>query len=75
MSISIIYIHSPANNDQLWTLKNNLIEFNSTVGRHTGEMIGKDLVTTIQKYRSEKKVRPVSKLLTLANEEFYSLVG
>ena len=37
-------------------LKKYLLEFNSPVGRHTGEMIGKDLVATIQKFGFEKKV-------------------
>ena len=55
-SVSIVYIHSPPENDNLWTLKSNLIEFNSTVGRHTGKMIGKDLVTTVRKFKFEKKV-------------------
>ena len=45
--VSCTFIHSPPENDNLWTLKSNLIEFNLTVGRHTGVMIGKDLVKTI----------------------------
>jgi hypothetical protein len=56
-SVTIVYIHSPSDNDNLWTLKKHLIEFNSTVGRHTGEMIGNDLVTSIRRFRIEAKVR------------------
>jgi hypothetical protein len=55
-SVSIVYIHSPPGNDNLWTLKSHLIEFNSTLGRHTGTMIGNDLVKTIRKFKFEKKV-------------------
>ena len=44
-------------------LKNHLIEFNSPVGRHTGEMIGKDLVATIRKFEFENKV--CTKLLSI----------
>lgn len=55
-SVSIVYIHSPAGNDSLWTLKNHLIEFSLTVGRHTGILIGNDLVNTIKKFMFEKKV-------------------
>ena len=55
-SFSISFIDSPPDNDTLWVLKNYLLEFNSPVGRHTGELIGKDLVNTTRKFRLEKKV-------------------
>ena len=55
-SFSISFIDSPPDNDTLWVLKNYLLEFNSPVGRHTGELIGLDLVNTIRKFRLEKKV-------------------
>lgn len=55
-SFSISFIDSPADNDRLWELKKYLVEFNSPVGRHTGELIGKDLVTTIRKFQLEMKV-------------------
>ena len=55
-SFSISFIDSPADNDTLWKLKNYLLEFNSPVGRHTGELIGMDLVNTTRKFRLEKKV-------------------
>jgi hypothetical protein len=54
-SVSVVYIHSPPSNDNLWTLKSHLIEFNSTVGRHTGVMIGNDLIKTIRKFMFEKQ--------------------
>ena len=40
-----------------WELKKYLLEFNSPVGRHTGILIGKDLVATIRKFRIETKVK------------------
>ena len=55
-SFSISFIDSPPDNDNLWALKNYLLEFNSPVGRHTGELIGMDLVNTTRKFRLEKKV-------------------
>jgi hypothetical protein len=55
-TVSITYIHSPPDNDNIWTLKKHLIKFNSTAGRHTGEMIGNELLTTIRKFNIEKKV-------------------
>jgi hypothetical protein len=39
-----------------WELKKYLIEFNSPVGRHTGILIGKDLVATMRKFRIDTKV-------------------
>ncbi|KAF6764942.1 hypothetical protein DFP72DRAFT_839948 [Ephemerocybe angulata] len=35
----------------------HMIKFNPTVGQHTGEMIGKDLLTMIQKFKLENKLR------------------
>lgn len=55
-SFSISFIDSPPGNDSLWELKKYLLEFNSPVGRHTGELIGQDLVRTIRKFRLEDKV-------------------
>jgi hypothetical protein len=55
-SFSISFIDSPPDNDTLWVLKKYLLEFNSPVGRHTGELIGKDLINTIRKFQLEKKV-------------------
>lgn len=55
-SFSISYIDSPPGDDTKWELKNNLLEFNSPVGRHTGKLIGKDLTKTIRKFRVEDKV-------------------
>jgi hypothetical protein len=39
-----------------WELKKYLLEFNSPVGRHTGELIGLDLLATMKKFQVEKKV-------------------
>jgi hypothetical protein len=55
-SFSISFIDSPPDNDTLWVLKKYLLEFNSPVGRHTGELIGRDLVNTTRKFQLEKKV-------------------
>jgi len=44
----------------MWQLKNHLLEFNSPVGRHTGKLIGKDLLNTIHKFRLEAKVRALN---------------
>ncbi len=60
MSFSISFIDSPPGNDTQWELKNHLLEFNSPVGRHTGKLIGKDLVNTTHKFHLEKKVCNVS---------------
>ena len=67
-SVTIVHIYSPPDNDNLWTLKNYLIEFNPTVSRHTGKMIGKDLVQTIQKFKFNKKVCP-NYILNLKNND------
>ena len=50
------YIHSPCNDPYTWTLKNHLLTFNHTAGHHTGEMVGKDLVDVICKFKLEDKV-------------------
>ncbi|KAJ3503385.1 hypothetical protein NMY22_g18264 [Coprinellus aureogranulatus] len=55
-SVIVTYITSDPDNSSLWSLKKNLIEFNPTPGRHTGEMIGEDLVKTMQHYGVDKKV-------------------
>jgi hypothetical protein len=39
-----------------WELKKYLLEFNSPVGRHMGELIGLDLLATMKKFQVEKKV-------------------
>jgi hypothetical protein len=39
-----------------WELKKYLLEFNSPVGRHTGELISLDLLATMKKFWVEKKV-------------------
>jgi len=39
-----------------WELKKYLLEFNSPVERHTGKLIGLDLLATMKKFQVEKKV-------------------
>jgi len=55
-SFSISFIDSPPDDDTRWELKKHLLEFNSPVGRHTGKLIGEDLVGTIQKFNLSAKV-------------------
>jgi hypothetical protein len=59
-SVSIQYIHSPPDDPHDWSLKNHLLAFNQTVGRHTGMMVGKDLVSVIEKFGLERKVSLIS---------------
>lgn len=54
-SFSISFIQTSADDTQ-WELKKYLVEFNHTVGRHTGKMIGEDLLATIRKFGLEEKV-------------------
>ena len=50
------YIHFPAHDPYTWSLKNHLLAFNHTVGRHTKEMVGKELVDVICLFKLEDKV-------------------
>ena len=50
------YIHAPANDPYTWSLKNHLLTFNHTVGRHTREMVGKELIDIIRKFKLDDKV-------------------
>ena len=50
------YIHAPANDPYTWSLKNHLLAFNHTVGHHTREMVGKELVDVICKFKLDNKV-------------------
>ena len=76
-SFSISFIDSSLKNDTQWNLKNHLLEFNSPSGRHTGELIGKDLVATICKLQLEPhKVCPsVNIFLRKPIDSVYSWVG
>ena len=56
-SYSIQYIDSSPNDPYDWSLKSHLIAFNWTVGRHTGQMVGKDLVGVVEKFGLKNKVR------------------
>jgi len=61
-SYSIQYIYSPPKDPNHWSLKSHLLEFHQTVGRHTGLMVGSDMIDVIQKFGLKDKV---SGLLTL----------
>ena len=55
-SYSIQYIYSPPEDPNRWSLKSHLLEFHQTVGRHTGTMVGNDMVGVIQKFGLKDKV-------------------
>ena len=74
-SISIQYIHSPPEDPYDWSLKSHLLAFNRTIGRHTGIMVGKDLVSVIRKFGLEHKVSLVSFALLCSDRLLTSLVG
>ena len=40
-----------------WFLKSHILAFDPTVGRHTGNAIGKDIVKILQKFEITDKVR------------------
>ena len=61
-SYSIQYIYSPPENPNHWSLRSHLLEFHQTVGRHTGLMVGSNMISVIQKFGLKDKV---SDLLTL----------
>jgi hypothetical protein len=56
VSYSIQYIHSSPEDPYHWSLKGHLLDFHRTVGRHTGLMVGNDIVTVIQKFGLKDKV-------------------
>ena len=61
---SIQYIDSPPGNPQEWTLKRHLLVFNRTISRHSGEIVGKELVSVIKKFELEEKVNAVVIFIT-----------
>ena len=75
-SFSISFIDLPPDNDTQWVLKNYLLEFNSPVGRHTGKLIGRDLVNTTRKFKLEKKVSTKGfKILPTISNSLHSWAG
>jgi len=56
VSYSIQYIHSPPEDPYHWTLKSHLLDFHRTVGRHTGLMVGNDIIGVIRKFGLKDKV-------------------
>ena len=59
-SYSIQYIYSLPEDPYHWSLKSNLLEFHQTVGRHTGLMVGNDMINVIQKFVLKDKVSSLS---------------
>ena len=55
-SYSIQYIYSPPEDPYHWSLKSHLLDFHQTVGRHTGLMVGNDIVGVIRKFGLKDKV-------------------
>ncbi|KAF5338265.1 hypothetical protein D9611_014619 [Ephemerocybe angulata] len=53
-ALGLQYIDEVEGND--WVLKNLLLAFEPSVGRHTGKAIGRELVTTIRQYHFEDKI-------------------
>ena len=60
-SYSIQYIYSSPEDPNHWSLKSHLLEFHRTVGRHTGLMVGNDMIDVIQKFGLKDKVCSLSK--------------
>jgi hypothetical protein len=59
-SYSIQYIYSPPEDPYHWSLKSHLLDFHRTVGRHTGLMVGNDIIGVIQKFGLKDKVSGLS---------------
>jgi hypothetical protein len=74
-SYSIQYIYSPPDNPYHWSLKSHLLEFHWTVGRHTGLMVGNDIIGVIQKFGLKDKVSGLLMQTMEFNIYFSSLVG
>ena len=55
-SICIQYIHSDPDTPRIWTLKNQLLNFKRTIGRHTGILVGQELVDVVGKFGFVSKV-------------------
>ena len=56
VSYSIQFIYSPSEDPYHWSLKSHLFDFHRTVERHTGLMIGNDIISVIQKFGLKDKV-------------------
>ena len=69
------YIHAPANDLYTWSLKNHLLTLNHTVGHHTREMVGKELVDVIHKFKLDNKVLLFYFDILLLMFSFSSLAG
>lgn len=55
-SYSIQYVDSPPDNPYEWNLKSHLIAFHHTPARHSGLMVGRDLVNVIKKFNFGDKL-------------------
>jgi len=74
-SYSIQYIYSPPEDPYHWSLKSHLLDFHRTVGRHTGLMVGNDIVGVIRKFGLKDKVSDLFIRTTDLIIYFSSLVG
>ena len=62
-SFVIQYIYSPLENSSLWSIKSHLLAFNQTVGHHTRQVIGQELVDSIKKFQFKDQVHCICHLL------------
>jgi hypothetical protein len=74
-SYSIQYIYSPPEDLYHWSLKSHLLDFHRTVGRHTGLMVGNDIVGVIRKFGLKDKVSILLIQTTDLTIYSFSLVG
>ena len=73
-SICIQYIHSAPETPRIWTLKNHLLDFKRTIGRHTGVLVGQELVDVVGKFGFMSKVSFCILIQPLPDSMFLSLV-
>jgi hypothetical protein len=55
-AIGIQYIESDPVDETSWRLRRNILTFEASPGRHTGEEIGKELLKTVKKFNFGSKV-------------------
>ena len=56
LSFSIQFVHSPQHNPYKWSLNTHLLAFKHTVGHHTGEMLGQELMNIVREFELKDKV-------------------
>ena len=52
-------LYSPLDNSSLWSIKSHLLAFNQTMGCHTGQVVGQELVDSIKRFGFEDRVRGI----------------